>query len=47
MSGILNAWLAFFTGMRAGEQIGLKRNNIDFNRKIIKVAKTRVYGENP
>lgn len=36
---------AFFTGMRAGEMSVLKWSNIDFDRRIIKVVETRVYGE--
>jgi len=37
--------VAFFTGMRAGEMAGLKWKNVDFDRKLIKVVETRVYGE--
>jgi integrase len=36
--------VAFFTGMRAGEMVGLKWDNVCFDRKIIKVVETRVYG---
>ena len=36
---------AFFTGMRAGEMSALKWSNIDFERRIIKIVETRVYGE--
>jgi len=31
--------------MRAGEMSALKWNNVDFDRRIIKVVETRVYGE--
>jgi len=37
--------VAFFTGMRAGEMSGLKWKNVDFDRRIIKVVESRVYGE--
>lgn len=37
--------VAFFTGMRAGEMSALKWKNVDFDRRIIKVVETRVYGE--
>ena len=36
--------VAFFTGMRAGEMAALKWNNVDFERRIIKVVESRVYG---
>jgi len=36
---------AFFTGMRGGEMAALKWSNVDFDRKIIHVVETRVYGE--
>ena len=36
--------VAFFTGMRAGEMVGLKWDNVFFDRKIIKIVETRVYG---
>jgi integrase len=35
---------AFFTGMRAGEMVGLKWDNVHFDRRIIKIVETRVYG---
>jgi integrase len=37
--------VAFFTGMRAGEMSALKWKNVDFDRRIIKIVETRVYGE--
>jgi integrase len=37
--------VAFFTGMRAGEMAALKWRQVDFDRKLIKVVETRVYGE--
>lgn len=37
--------VAFFTGMRAGEMSALKWSNVDFDRGLIKVVETRVYGE--
>jgi len=37
--------VAFFTGMRAGEMSALKWKNVDFDRRVIKVVETRVYGE--
>ena len=37
--------VAFFTGMRFGEMAGLKWRNIDFDRGVIRVIETRVYGE--
>jgi integrase len=37
--------VAFFTGMRAGEMSALKWSNVDFDRRLIKVVETRVYGE--
>jgi len=37
--------VAFFTRMRAGEMSALKWKNVDFDRRIIKVVETRVYGE--
>lgn len=37
--------VAFFTGMRAGEMSALKWDNVDFERKIIRVVETRVYGK--
>jgi integrase len=37
--------VAFFTGMRAGEMSALKWKNVDFDRRIINVVETRVYGE--
>ena len=36
--------VAFFTGMRAGEMVGLKWDNVYFDRKTIKIVETRVYG---
>jgi integrase len=36
--------VAFFSGMRAGEMSGLKWVNVDFERRIIKVVESRVYG---
>jgi integrase len=36
--------VAFLTGMRFGEISALKRNNVDFKRKIIKIVETRVKG---
>ncbi len=37
--------VAFFTGMRFGEMAALKWHQIDFQRKLIKVRETLVYGE--
>ena len=37
--------VAFFTGMRAGEMSALKWDNVDFERRLIKIVETRVYGE--
>jgi integrase len=37
--------VAFFTGMRAGEMSALKWAHVDFERKLIRVVETRVYGE--
>ncbi|MDD2790032.1 MAG: site-specific integrase [Sulfurimonas sp.] len=38
--------IAFYTGMRSGEIIGLKKSDIDLNNNIIKVQRTRSrYGE--
>jgi len=37
--------VAFFTGMRAGEMSALKWKNVAFDRRIIKIVETRVYGE--
>lgn len=37
--------VAFFTGLRAGEMSALKWENVDFDRRIIKVVETRVYRE--
>lgn len=37
--------VAFYTGMRAGEMSALKWDNVDFERRIIRVVETRVYGE--
>jgi len=37
--------VAFYTGMRFGEMAGLKWRNIDFDRGVIRVIETRVYGE--
>ena len=36
--------VAFYTGMRFGEMAGLKWRNVDFNRRIIRVRETLVYG---
>ncbi len=33
--------IAFYTGMRSGEIIGLKKSDIDFENKIIKVSRSR------
>ena len=33
--------VAFYTGMRSGEIIGLKKSDIDFENKIIKVSRSR------
>ncbi len=33
--------IAFYTGMRSGEIIGLKKSDIDFKRNIIRVQRTR------
>ena len=33
--------IAFYTGMRSGEIIGLKKNDIDFEKRIISVKRTR------
>jgi integrase len=33
--------IAFYTGMRSGEIIGLKKNDIDFENRIISVKRTR------
>jgi integrase len=35
----------FFTGMRFGEVAGLKWDNVDFNRGVIRICETRVYGK--
>ncbi len=35
----------FFTGMRFGEIAALKWKNVDFERKIIRIVETRVYGK--
>ena len=37
--------VAFFTGMRAGEMSALKWVHVDFERRLIRVVETRVYGE--
>jgi integrase len=38
--------IAFYTGMRSGEILGLKKTDIDFKKNIIKVQRTRSrYGE--
>ena len=37
--------VAFFTGMRFGEMAGLKWRNVDFDKGIIRIIETRVYGE--
>jgi integrase len=37
--------VAFFTGMRAGEMSALKWQNVDFDRRLIRIVETRVYGE--
>jgi integrase len=37
--------VAFYTGMRFGEMAGLKWRNVDFDRRVIRVVETRVYGE--
>lgn len=37
--------VAFFTGLRFGEQSALKWKNVDFKLGIIKVRETRVRGE--
>jgi integrase len=37
--------VAFFTGMRFGEMAALKWSQVDFNRKLLMIRKTRVYGE--
>ena len=37
--------VAFFTGMRAGEMSALKWENVDFDRRLIRIVETRVYGE--
>jgi integrase len=37
--------VAFFTGMRAGEMSALKWDNVDFERKLIRIVETRVYRE--
>jgi integrase len=34
-------YIAFFTGMRSGEIIALKKNNIDFKNNIIQIRRTR------
>lgn len=36
--------VAFYTGMRFGEMAALKWKNVDFDRRIIRVIETRVYG---
>jgi integrase len=33
--------IAFYTGMRSGEIIALKKNDIDFDKKTITVKRTR------
>jgi len=39
--------IAFYSGMRTGEIIGLKRSDIDMDRKIIKISRSRSrFGEN-
>jgi len=37
--------VALFTGLRAGEMSALKWAAVDFERRLIKVVETRVYGE--
>lgn len=37
--------VAFFTGMRLGEMAALKWQNVDFQRRLIKVVETRIYGQ--
>lgn len=37
--------VAFFTGLRGGEMAALKWENVDFEKKQIKIVETRVYGE--
>lgn len=37
--------VAFYTGMRFGEMAALKWHQVDFNRQLILVRETRVYGE--
>ena len=37
--------VAFFTGMRAGEMSALKWESVNFDRKIIRIVETRVYGK--
>lgn len=37
--------VAFYTGMRGGEMSALKWDNVDLDKKTIKVVETRVYGE--
>jgi integrase len=36
--------VAFFTGMRGGEMSALKWVNVDFEKKVIRIVETRVYG---
>ncbi|EQB39635.1 hypothetical protein M947_06475 [Sulfurimonas hongkongensis] len=39
-------YIAFYTGMRGGEIVGLKKQDIDFDKKIIKVKRSKGrYGE--
>lgn len=40
-------YIAFYTGMRSGEIMGLKKEDVDFEKNIIKVKRTRGrHGEN-
>ena len=36
--------VAFFTGLRGGEMSALKWENVDFEKKVIRIVETRVYG---
>lgn len=37
--------VAFYTGMRFGEMAALKWRQVDFNRRLLMIRETRVYGE--
>lgn len=37
--------MLFYTGMRFGEAAALKWDNVDFDRGVIKICETRVYGK--